>query len=477
MTSLPNQSSVDTIITAYKTTKNDPWSIFNDKLSSIPIVDYKKKYSNSLNPVVLSDKDIPVFGFFPRLENVTLTSCPYCRMVIKTDCFHFHFNQRHSNQENDNFSLNHFMLSDREDIITIAKNNINNSIHIHPTANETEDNFALTVNSTTTATTICDIFKPKSPSKCIEPRGNDICMKRPIFTPITTIIDNFNFDFNSEYDSNDGYLDVTIKNTVPSTSGDISTPINFEDSIDESLLINSDKDYSNVEELCTMETITQSLDFDNNEDEVDISSVSSTSGLQEHVYIKNAKSSSYANKTNTDGEVIEIDQKSTSNRRRTSKRQFNWPSYNIENKVKKIIIYTDDVNLHATSSSNHSAIDRNDTSFSRHDESPENLTFNNHRTDKPCLKFCDYTVCSNDIYDINNYVRLPNEIIIDGKRIRPYTFPKYNDPTDIIYGNGTDFEVLMHFCWNFLSKFKKRLHQDCTYYPIRWPSDMILIYL
>lgn len=98
-------------MSAFKTTQNQSWSMFNDKLGNIPIKDCKKKdIFKSENPIELSDEDIPVFGLVPRLEKLTLVSCNKCSMIVKRDCIHHHYNRRHNNPENDNFSLERFIL-------------------------------------------------------------------------------------------------------------------------------------------------------------------------------------------------------------------------------------------------------------------------------------------------------------------------------------------------------------------------------
>lgn len=111
MSSLHNQPVVEDIVSAFKTTQNQSWSMFNDKLGNIPIKDCKKKdIFKSENPIELSDEDIPVFGLVPRLEKFTLVSCNKCSMIVKRDCMHYHYNRRHNNPENDNFSLESFIL-------------------------------------------------------------------------------------------------------------------------------------------------------------------------------------------------------------------------------------------------------------------------------------------------------------------------------------------------------------------------------
>lgn len=111
MSSLHNQPVVDDIVSAFETSQNQSWSIFNNKLGSTPIKDCKKKdIFKSENPIELSDEDIPVFGLVPRLEKLILVSCNKCSMVVKRDCIHHHYNRRHNNSENDNFSLQRFIL-------------------------------------------------------------------------------------------------------------------------------------------------------------------------------------------------------------------------------------------------------------------------------------------------------------------------------------------------------------------------------
>lgn len=111
MSSLHNQPVVDDIVSAFETSQNQSWSIFNNKLGSTPIKDCKKKdIFKSENPIELSDEDIPVFGLVPRLEKLILVSCNKCSMIVKRDCIHHHYNRRHNNSENDNFSLQRFIL-------------------------------------------------------------------------------------------------------------------------------------------------------------------------------------------------------------------------------------------------------------------------------------------------------------------------------------------------------------------------------
>lgn len=111
MSSLYNQPIVEDIISAFETTHSQSWSKFNDKLGRIPIKDCKKKdIFKSENPIELSDEDIPVFGLVPRLEQLKLVSCNKCSMIVKRDCIHYHYNRRHNNPENDNFSLERFIL-------------------------------------------------------------------------------------------------------------------------------------------------------------------------------------------------------------------------------------------------------------------------------------------------------------------------------------------------------------------------------
>lgn len=111
MSSLHNQPVVEDIVSAFETTQTQPWSIFNGKLGSIPIKDCKKRnVFKSENPIELSDEDIPVFGFVPRLEKLMLVSCNKCSMVVKRECIHYHYKRRHNNPENDNFSLERFIL-------------------------------------------------------------------------------------------------------------------------------------------------------------------------------------------------------------------------------------------------------------------------------------------------------------------------------------------------------------------------------
>jgi len=111
MSSLHNQPIVEDIISAFETTQNQSWALFNNKLGSIPIKKFKKKdIFKSENPIELSDEDIPVFGLVPRLEKLMLVSCNKCSMIVKRDCIHHHYNRRHNNPENDNFSLERFIL-------------------------------------------------------------------------------------------------------------------------------------------------------------------------------------------------------------------------------------------------------------------------------------------------------------------------------------------------------------------------------
>lgn len=111
MSSLYNQPVVEDIVSAFKTTQSQSWSKFNDKLGGIPIKYCKKKdIFKSENPIELSDEDIPVFGLVPRLEQLMLVSCNKCSMIVKRDCIHYHYNRRHNNPENDNFSLERFIL-------------------------------------------------------------------------------------------------------------------------------------------------------------------------------------------------------------------------------------------------------------------------------------------------------------------------------------------------------------------------------
>lgn len=111
MSTFHNQPVVEDIVSAFETSQNQPWSVFNDKLGSIPIKDYKKKdVFKSENPIELSDADIPVFGLVPRLEKLVLVSCDTCAMVVKKDCLHYHYNRHHSNPENNTFTLEQFML-------------------------------------------------------------------------------------------------------------------------------------------------------------------------------------------------------------------------------------------------------------------------------------------------------------------------------------------------------------------------------
>lgn len=110
MSSFPNQPVVEDIVSAFETTQNQPWSLFNDKLGGIPFKDCKKKDKfKSENPIELSDEDIPVFGLVPRLEKLMLVSCNKCSMIVKRDCIHYHYNRRHKDPEND-FSLERFIL-------------------------------------------------------------------------------------------------------------------------------------------------------------------------------------------------------------------------------------------------------------------------------------------------------------------------------------------------------------------------------
>lgn len=110
MSSPHNQPVVEDIVSAFKTTQNQSWSMFNDKLGNIPVKDCKKKdIFKSENPIELSDKDISVFGVVPRLEELTLISCNKCSMVVKRDCIHYHYDRRHSNPNND-FSLENFIM-------------------------------------------------------------------------------------------------------------------------------------------------------------------------------------------------------------------------------------------------------------------------------------------------------------------------------------------------------------------------------
>lgn len=111
MSTLHNQPVVEDIVSAFETTQNQSWSIFSEKLGGIPIKDCKKKdIFKSKNPIELLDEDIPIFGLVPRLEKLVLVSCKKCLMIVKKDCIHYHYNRHHSNPENDNFSLESFMI-------------------------------------------------------------------------------------------------------------------------------------------------------------------------------------------------------------------------------------------------------------------------------------------------------------------------------------------------------------------------------
>lgn len=119
MSTLFRQPVVEDIVSAFKSTQNQSWSMFNNKLGDVLIKDCKKKdIFKSENPIELSDEDIPVFGLVPRLEKLMLVSCNKCSMVVKRDCIHYHYNRRHNNPENDNFSLERFILP----IVKINKN-------------------------------------------------------------------------------------------------------------------------------------------------------------------------------------------------------------------------------------------------------------------------------------------------------------------------------------------------------------------
>lgn len=115
MSSFPNQPVVEDIVSAFETTQNQPWSLFNNKLGGIPIKDCKKSYKfKSENPIELTDEDIPVFGLVPRLEKLMLISCNKCSMVVKRDCIHYHYDRRHNDPENDDFSLESFILQNNK---------------------------------------------------------------------------------------------------------------------------------------------------------------------------------------------------------------------------------------------------------------------------------------------------------------------------------------------------------------------------
>ncbi|XP_050437442.1 uncharacterized protein LOC126843752 isoform X1 [Adelges cooleyi] len=105
------QPVVKDIVSAFESSQNQSWSMFCNKLGGIPDKDYKRKdFLKSENPIELSEEDVPVFGLIPRLENLVLVSCTKCSMVVKRDCIHFHYNRRHNNSQNDEFTLEQFMI-------------------------------------------------------------------------------------------------------------------------------------------------------------------------------------------------------------------------------------------------------------------------------------------------------------------------------------------------------------------------------
>lgn len=121
MSSPHKKSVVDAIVSAFETTQNQSWSMFNDKLSNVSNKNSKnrdnkniKNMAKSDNSITLTSDDLPVFGLVPRLDKVMLVSCYECAMIVKRDCIHSHFYRRHNDNvvnhsEADKFSLVNFL--------------------------------------------------------------------------------------------------------------------------------------------------------------------------------------------------------------------------------------------------------------------------------------------------------------------------------------------------------------------------------
>lgn len=117
MSSSSKQTVVEDIVSVFKTTQNQSWSMFNDKLNNVSNKNSKNKDpAKSKSKITLSSDDIYVFGLVPRLDKVILVSCNKCEMVVKRDCIHNHFYNRHcssnvSHSEADKCSVVNFLCT------------------------------------------------------------------------------------------------------------------------------------------------------------------------------------------------------------------------------------------------------------------------------------------------------------------------------------------------------------------------------
>ncbi|KAL4088853.1 hypothetical protein QTP88_023937 [Uroleucon formosanum] len=75
MSSSSKQTVVEDIVSVFKTTQNQSWSMFNDKLNNVSNKNSKNKDpAKSKSKITLSSDDIYVFGLVPRLDKVTGSS-------------------------------------------------------------------------------------------------------------------------------------------------------------------------------------------------------------------------------------------------------------------------------------------------------------------------------------------------------------------------------------------------------------------
>lgn len=355
-------------------------------------------------------------------------------------------------------------------------------------AKKTKDNLVSSMNSSTIPNTNCNIsdnnVEPQSSMQCVDglveqdeltllnsskdenvleihkpytdptnENENSIqCVDDPVEQDELLVVDSIlNYTENKNVlEVQKPHIDHTYENT--SSSCGISHQIDLEVVANAELSIN----HSDVTELLTIETVLQSSSFDDNEDEVDF-----TYPFQKKIIRgipENAHSSTYPNVDNMN-EVIPFHQESISNPRTASKRKSSCLPDSIQNKLKKSTITSIYVAPQTTNSSNHSATDGNDTSFARPVGNVEGSVFKDISHDiSKCLELNGTIICSN----IGCYCVISLDFMIDEKKERPYIFPKYGVPTDVVDGNQKGYCLIIHYCYNNTNEEKKRLLCDST---------------